>query len=1025
MLSRRDFLKSTASAISLSTTGPEICGASIHDSSNNSNSQVIVNFSGADPSFYAGAYLNQAKLWNPYSSQQAWPALLTGANNYPNGKFTVTAKGLVYPDPAYYGRYVLSWSVSGGTGGIGNIGANPVIVYSGANSCTVFEISPSASGEVSGNMAVQSGATGANIEFAYGVLIGAVSISRARDAGGAGLVKFSTANSGRAGNFSTGMTFKFFNVVSGLPASGPNADGSWTINAVDTNNFSLQGSSSYAGSVIIVARGGPASQTQGIYSVYSDNPGLFGDFTGSNFSNLIWCKRTDLADIEAGKLATQSIVSAFDGTNAAYIRFMDICQVQNVQGPDYAHRVAPLSFNWGNIYNPIAYWGGVMTNSGDTFTCPTNPSASPASGGYVDGEVVIAQVGASGHNTTQNPRMGITGRTGTAPIYNAACSLINLTLTGSVPPSGTTLSFVFTGGGLASPFTYNYLASTTVNGPAGVPDTSLTNIIFNIRADLQNNTRGNAGPLLAAGIYCLNGSFPDGSSQASFYYNQNINSSGAAQLGAGMSISGSDPSDNITFTFGLTPVAYFADGVICAFTYSALLQGWIGAPGTNNGGATQGGVRGGPPLEFLAELCARANAGAWFNVGVLDSATTIYDTVFNLARATYNGQPAVKSLALEFGNETWNNQLGLFGPCQAIAAALGFSVTTGGSNYSSHALRTLQMAQQATAAWAAAGRSRSQLKIVNAYQFVNLNVSGTSDTSVFRFNGSALNASGTGTNVTLKAYGGLGQTSLSTDFSSAPNRPIDWCDWISPATYWEGGQYNATGHGLTGSPLSAYNGSLLAAFNFAYGNPAEQQAALNFLYNVSANTGDLYNGTFNGSPRSDPIQISGWALGSASSYAGYLGVGTIAASYDASRSTTGTGRGSQLKLGVACYEGGWEMGPVYGSQLASSLSGLGYTANYSASLPGAVPLPAGVADDAAHASLNLYNLLVAWKNDTRARALVARQFNEFKAAVNFVSTRDAYPSWYGFQGSTIWAMYPGLITQSAPFKAYDAVAAFR
>jgi hypothetical protein len=398
--------------------------------------------------------------------------------------------------------------------------------------------------------------------------------------------------------------------------------------------------------------------------------------------------------------------------------------------------------------------------------------------------------------------------------------------------------------------------------------------------------------------------------------------------------------------------------------------------------------------------------------------------VFQLAQATYNGQPAISNLALEYGNETWNNYLGCYPITVAQAAALGININTGGG-YVTHALRTIQMAAQATAAWAAAGRSRSNLKIVNAYQFVNMNSSGTSDTSVYKFNGSGLDASGTGTNVALKAYGGAGATAITTNYSVAPNRPVDWCDWVSPATYWQGAQYSATLGGLNGGVLSNYNGSLLAAYNYAYGNSTQQQAALDFLSNTAATSGDMYNGTLGGS--SDyTVRVFDWSVGSGQAFAaGYFGVGTVAASYDTSRSSTGTSGGAQLKLGVACYEGGWQSGPTYPSQLAASLNGLGYTNGYSAALSGAAAGPSGAGDTYNTASTNLYNLFIAWKNDVRAANLVTKQFNQFRAAVRTVSTRDAYAPWYGFQGPTIWALWPGLADQSSPFQAYSAIAAWR
>jgi hypothetical protein len=67
---------------------------------------------------------------------------------------------------------------------------------------------------------------------------------------------------------------------------------------------------------------------------------------------------------------------------------------------------------------------------------------------------------------------------------------------------------------------------------------------------------------------------------------------------------------------------------------------------------------------------------------------------------------------------------------------------------------------------------------------------------------------------------------------------------------------------------------------------------------------------------------------------------------------------------------------------------------------------------------------LAWKNDTRCLSLVSKSFAEFKAAINIVSARDAFPAWYGFQGPGDWALYPNLASQSGPFQPVAALAAY-
>lgn len=1030
MLSRRNFLQSTVSLLVLAKM--DSAAASIHGSpSLSGNAPVIVNYNGDT----TGAFLNIAKFIQPFSSQSGFPSLMSGSGvgyaEYPNGTFTSTATaGGVKLDPTYYGHYLMSW---GGTGTISTQASNPVVIYNGG--ATVTGLSGANTGEVSGNFQI-SGAN-ANVEFAFGVLISAVSTSLAGDHGGAGLVKF-TVTTGHAGNFVDGMTFKFSNIT-GLP-TGPNSDGSWSIFAIDNAHFSVQGSSAYAGSVGITGTGGPGVQSDGIYSWSSVHGDLSGTY--SSFANLIWCRKNDLADIQAGKLVTPEIVAAFAGTKASFIRFMDMCQIQNVLLPAYAHRVLPGDFSWTTNIHKFAYWGGVLTNTSDAFTC-SNPSASPASGAYVDGEIVIAQVPTGGHNTTQTPTLQITGRTGAvaAPIFNYWGSLLNMTLSGTVPIAGTNISFTFNGAGVSnhSPTPYTVVSG---DGPGGTNFGTLAN---NIAAHLNADTT-----LTAAGWQCVNQNFPGSTSGLSwniankaFYYNPNVNSSGTFQQGAGATISATDPSGVLTLTFGFVPnggsTSYLGDGSICTFIYSAVLGGWVGAPGANDGGGRfTAQMGGGPPLEYFAELCARANAGMWLNIGFFDQATDIYNKVFKLATLTYNGQPAVKSLAVEWVNETWNPNENPWKPCQTMACALGFLSDTG---YDLHGLRTRQVAQQAVQAWSDAGRSRSQLKIINAYQFVQPNgqsfATGTA-TYKYRFRGGLLLLS----NTTYANLGGLGATAVSTDYSTSPNRPVDWCDGISPAPYWAGAQdsFNINGGAAANSPLSAYNGLFLAAYNYAYGTPTEQAAALDFLYSSGANSGDLYNGQFNGTDiTARGTLIQSWSTTSGETFAGfYWGLSAMLTGLDADRPTPSSANGfAQATIGVYCYEGGWQNGPSSLNQIAGTVSGFGYTTGYTAGLPGATtnsgPPGGASGDTAALMAQNIFYLLYGnaatglsgWRNDARAYALVTQQFNEFKAAVNHTATRDAYPAWYGFTGpNNIWSLYPGLVTQSAPFQAYNAIAAW-
>lgn len=375
-------------------------------------------------------------------------------------------------------------------------------------------------------------------------------------------------------------------------------------------------------------------------------------------------------------------------------------------------------------------------------------------------------------------------------------------------------------------------------------------------------------------------------------------------------------------------------------------------------------------------------------------------------------------------------------------------------------MRTIQAAAQARQACSDAGRSRASLFINIAFQFVDMNAAASTPTATYRFNGALLNASGTGTSVTLKAYGGYGCTAITTDYSSAPNRPVDFSDTVGGAPYFQGGQFNnnaQVGVFSTSVPLAAYNGLLLAAYNYVYGTPTQQLAALAFIYSGGGSgTGDLYNAQLNGSTFSDVTTLASLVVGSGvSGYAGYRGIGSAVATYDTGRPTLPAGQVAQTKLGVACYEGGWFPAPVGLSDvttLTGNLNTLGYTNGYASSLPGAA---SGGPTGASDTSSNIANCvavllngniqlngaagpftvggspsasLTGFKNSSQCFDLVTRYYNETRAAGVTGGARVSLPCWYGFQGNTTnsgsyFSIYDGWPTSPIAYAATQAVSA--
>lgn len=989
-ISRRDFVHAGCMLGAASLLNKSWAGINNPGSSGGSQKigQSVVNIGSSNLGF-----INLAHGALPTSSQTNFPNALT-ADGYPTSSITSDVTCNFNLDITYYGRYLIWWT---GTGAFSC--AFPAIIYNGGSAALGV-------GNNSGSTAANTG-FGLNIngltqptqaspcEFSFGALVASVS------GGNGSLVTITTSQSLNFGSgLGTGSVIKLQNGVSANLANGPNPDGSWTITNIDGTHFTLNNSSGVV-SPTVTGAGGPGVQTEAILNGANFSGSFsytFGTYSG--FSNMVFCKKSDQAAVLAGQLASPIYVSQIKALNPRFARLMDYSGVQNDRSSAFSNRTQISNLSWGSPGHLVpGYYVGAITNGGtDNYTC-SNPSLSPSTGPPVDGEVVIGQLSAA--NTGVAPTLAIS-RTGfgsakpiLSPDVNAGASQINLFLTGSVPVAGKVVTCNFSGAGLVGTYspTYTVLSS----------DTTLT-ILGN---SLQTKFRADATLLAAGVIVPFNGTVIG--SAFSLQFNPNIGGLGASNLTLTASDNGTP---GAAYATGTTDIGSLQSNAYCSFYYSALIGGWFCLQGSP-------GIHGGFPLEWAADLCNRAGVGLWLNIGVMWSAARITSTVQALANL------GVKELTIECGNETWNSFEAEWAAWTTMGCCLGLNNATNpvSSANGFTGLRTLQVAQLAVTAWTGAGRSRSQLFIELAYQFVDMNTSGTTDTCVNRMKGANLNTS---TNATLAALGGMGQTALSFNPSTSGNRPIDNADAIGGAPYWCGAQFNVNNGGFfldTGVPLAAYNGSLLAAYNYAYGTPTQQQAALDFLYNVSGNSGDLYNGQLNGSTNF-VNQLASFELGSGQQTAGYSGVGTFIASFDSFRS----GAGLSI-LGCFAYEGFHDSGPTVGAETtgaANSLIALGYTNGYSSSLPGAASGgPTGSSDTPALAATNLTALLAAFKFDTRFATLSNKYFTAFQAAARSGGNRIALPATFGFEGPNVWALYPGFIgSVPTPYQGVNALQSF-
>lgn len=815
------------------------------------NNQIVVN---AGPS--ALGYINIAKQFNlPGGATPAnFPTTLT-ANGFPNASpLTQSIPYSVGLDPSYFGHYSV-WMAA--TAASLYLPGASAIIYNGGTCAGLGGNSGTITGS-GGNLFIGSPLTlpiqSAPIEFAFGGLIASVTNN-------GGLVQFTNTSTLNSLTFVTGIKVKLNNLTYNGAAfpNGPNADGSWVI-TVSGNTFTLNGSGALNVALIsVVGSGGPGTQTEFIF-VPTITPTFLsgGSNNFSNFTNLVWCRTGDATAVIAGQLAAPAFVAAMANMKPRFIRFMDYGAVQGDRSSGYgpkgagSYRTTTAMCGWGyqcpfipDYYTPSAS----ITNTGvsgafsDVYTC-SGPTASPASGAYQEGETIVGQISGTGTNAGYTPALNVSGR-GIAPVYEGDYgSLKNVWFGGSAPPTGTTLILNFTGAGLsAAPFVLNYTTSTSVLGPAGVLDTSVHNIYFNLQTLINTNST-----LGTAGITVQNPSSntPLGSSVvvAQIFYCTNLAySSGiVASLNAGLVITFTDPSSSMTANFGTVGINFIPSSFYVTFVYSTRRGGWLMQYDPTFGGRTGGTRGGGPPLEFYEDLCIRAGCGMYLCVGQMWSNARITETVTHIANA------GVQELLLEFSNETWND----FAQEQNFALTEGTGLGFNGNASNAfdppqmgwYGIRTIQMSQLAAAAWTAAGKSRSTLFINTCFQLGSTN-GGSSTTISYKLNGSNLDAaSPSGNAVAFAAFGGYGSTSINTNYSAAPNRPVDFIDAIGQAPYWDGNTLN-TGNGIggliTGIPLSSYNGLLLAAYNYVYGNSAQQSAALNFLYSGGpSGTGDLY-----------------------------------------------------------------------------------------------------------------------------------------------------------------------------------------
>lgn len=821
-------------------------GLHLHGSSGGSSlGRSVLNFD-----FLNTIYLNIAKGFGSMSFATSADYATLNADQYPVGIITSTYNGNVPLSATYYGHYTLQW-----TGVSAFQVTPPAIIYSGG--AGVSGVTPSASGTApNGNLTFYNPAANPanqNAEFSFGALVTAVS-------GGSGsLVTITTPSLSFGSGLPTGTKVKLGVGVSSNLSSGPNSDGSWTITNVSDTQFTLNSSTGVV-SPTVTGSGGPGTQSEAILSTASTSVAFLTNAGGTvthAFSNMIWCKTADLAAISSGKLLTQACIDFVIAYKPRYLRFMNYMATQ-ADYTNYTYRAPVTSLFYAPARVEPAYFVGSTAGSADAYTS-SNPTASPG-GAYVDGEVV--QFFANRANAGRSPTLNPGGR-GAKGLWSTSALPILLPITGTVT-NGDVISLVLTGGAVSpSPHTFFYEANT---GTASFTASITSNVMTVTGTPTGKITRGqkvsaNGAFILTngtgtggAGTYNLS----PGSNVAStamtssgfFGADSSINILGAnfqrafaadpiivaAVISAGNVGNGgvyafynrNHPSGLTVFTSStsgagtevITPGTYdvaggpFGNSIISGSLYSAfyskLLDGFI----------LHGGQVGcGGPLEVIAEVCTRANVGAYL----------IPPTSYTDASITALGAWAATNLpgiqvAMEHSNEPWNAFASPFALFQCYGVMLGFSEPGEQALYDFWGLRSLQASQLFASGYTGAGGTRSNLMCILANHAVD--GAGLSLSTLWR--GPNLVTS----NPTYAAIGGPNWTSPGVDHSTGSptfNRPIDAVDAISYAPYIQG-FYAGQGFSPywdTSLPLADHVPMFQASADFAAGGATNITNALN------------------------------------------------------------------------------------------------------------------------------------------------------------------------------------------------------
>lgn len=387
-------------------------------------------------------------------------------------------------------------------------------------------------------------------------------------------------------------------------------------------------------------------------------------------------------------------------------------------------------------------------------------------------------------------------------------------------------------------------------------------------------------------------------------------------------------------------------GSLATFVYDALLDKVLYSGGSGGANAQEGGINGSVPIEAQVQLANTLSMNLWPII------PTWADDTYVSTWATYIRDNLTASLTFyaEYSNEVWNFAFPQTQWAFQRGLALGFPNANNEPHYGWYGLRFRQIMGSITSIWS----GRSNLKRVLAFQaFGN-----TSATNTYRLQGSDLASvanSGNG-NATWTSWTG------GANYRNSPDRPVDYADVLSYATYYSGANFN---NGFSYTAASAVFLQSLAD-NYNSGVAAQIATALADLDN------DIRAGL--------KSAVLGQQTLLGLSNVIYPGWETIAAGY--------TGKTVEP----------YEAGPENIAPTAAQCTTVGIA----------------IGGSAATASTVLAALLEAYRNSPRYADIIRDQFDQFMA-----QPHSRNPSHLTITGPNQWALLPGDLF-STPYASYHA-----